>query len=106
AQASFPENLDTPAISLAMAGAPVGREDLLLALARSVENFSRQDAKTILREFAAASSYATAKRVRVEQNGRRIGGVTAGLGPWGFLRVREDSGLETIILAGGVRACC
>jgi len=30
-------------------------------------------------------------------------GVTCGLDPQGFLRLRDDSGLETIVLAGGVR---
>ena len=35
--------------------------------------------------------------------GRRIEGITSGLGALGFLKVREDSGRETTILAGGVR---
>lgn len=102
-QTSFPDNLDTPAISLAMAGAPVAREELLVALACLVESCARKGADTILREFAAASSYATAKRVRAERDGRRVEGVTCGLDPSGFLKIREDNGMETVILAGGVR---
>ena len=38
--------------------------------------------------------------VRVEAG---LEGVTCGLDPAGFLRVREDNGTETTILAGGVR---
>jgi BirA family transcriptional regulator, biotin operon repressor / biotin---[acetyl-CoA-carboxylase] ligase len=108
-QTGFPENLDTPATSLAMAGAPVTREDLLVALAgaldRRLEILFRDGVPTILRAFTEASSYATARRVSAERDGRRIQGVTCGLDPSGFLKIREDNGMETVILAGGVRPC-
>jgi BirA family biotin operon repressor/biotin-[acetyl-CoA-carboxylase] ligase len=106
-QTRFPENLDTPATSLAMAGARVPREDLLVALAgaldRRLETLAHDGAAAILRAFTEASSYATSRRVRAERDGRRIEGVTCGLDPSGFLKIREDSGMETVILTGGVR---
>lgn len=108
-QTGFPENLDTPATSLAMVGARVTREDLLVALAsgldRHLEILARDGAPAILRAFGAASSYATGRRVRTERDGRRIEGVTCGLDASGFLKIREDNGMETVILVGGVRPC-
>jgi BirA family transcriptional regulator, biotin operon repressor / biotin---[acetyl-CoA-carboxylase] ligase len=101
----FPENLDTPATSLAMADARVTREALLVSLAAHVDDFARQDPATILSAFIGASSYATGRRVRAERDGRHIEGVTCGLDPSGFLKIREDNGMETVILAGGVRPC-
>ena len=52
------------------------------------------------RQFTNASSYVSGRRVRVETG---LEGVTCGLDPAGFLRVREDNGAETTVLAGGVR---
>jgi BirA family biotin operon repressor/biotin-[acetyl-CoA-carboxylase] ligase len=53
--------------------------------------------------FSRASTYAQGRRVRVEQQGATLEGVTCGLDPSGFLRLREENGKETTILAGGVR---
>jgi BirA family biotin operon repressor/biotin-[acetyl-CoA-carboxylase] ligase len=53
--------------------------------------------------FSRASSYAQGRRVRIEQEGAILEGVTCGLDPRGFLRLREENGKETTILAGGVR---
>ncbi|MBZ5672765.1 MAG: biotin--[acetyl-CoA-carboxylase] ligase [Acidobacteriia bacterium] len=99
-QTAFPDNLETPATSLLLEGVTVAREDLLIALVESIDRYTRLDADDILREFANASSYVVGKRVRVEAG---LEGVTCGLDPAGFLRVREDNGTETTILAGGVR---
>jgi BirA family biotin operon repressor/biotin-[acetyl-CoA-carboxylase] ligase len=108
-QTCFPENLDTPATSIAMAGSRVTREDLLVALAgavdRRLETLAHAGAAAILRAFSEASSYATSRRVRAERDGRVIEGVTCGLDSSGFLKIREDSGMETVILTGGVRPC-
>ena len=100
---------DLVATSLRLAGKRgVSREDLLVALIHAVEGCCRilteEGAGSILRMFARASSYVDGRRVRVEQNGAMIEGVTCGLDPSGFLVVREESGKETTILAGGVRA--
>jgi BirA family biotin operon repressor/biotin-[acetyl-CoA-carboxylase] ligase len=78
----------------------VSREDLVVALVELVDRYTRLDADEILRQFTNASSYVSGKRVRVEAG---IEGVTCGLDPAGFLRVREDNGTVTTILAGGVR---
>jgi BirA family transcriptional regulator, biotin operon repressor / biotin---[acetyl-CoA-carboxylase] ligase len=105
-QTSFPPNLDTPATSLLLRGARVRREDLLVEVAESVPRWMEllaNDPREVLRRFSQASSYANGRRVRVEQQGRTLEGVTCGLDSSGFLLLREDSGAETTILAGGVR---
>jgi len=99
-QTAFPPDLDTPATSLLLEGVEGSREDLLVALVASVDRFRALSPDDIRRRFADASSYVTGKRVRVETG---IEGVTCGLDPAGFLRVREDNGTEITILAGGVR---
>ena len=102
-QTEFPEDLETPATSLLLEGVPVSREDLLVALVESVDFYTRLNSDEILRQFTNASSYVFGKRVRVEAGVTCLEGVTCGLDPAGFLRVREDNGTETTILAGGVR---
>jgi BirA family biotin operon repressor/biotin-[acetyl-CoA-carboxylase] ligase len=102
-QTEFPEDLETPATSLLLEGVPVSREDLLVALVESVDRYTRLNSDDILRQFTDASSYVSGKRVRVEAGVSCLEGVTCGLDPAGFLRVREDNGTETTILAGGVR---
>jgi len=99
-QTEFPDDLEASATSLLLEGVTVSREDLLVTLVESVDHYTRLSSDEILRQFANASSYVFGKRVRVEAG---IEGVTCGLDPAGFLRVREDNGTETTILAGGVR---
>jgi BirA family biotin operon repressor/biotin-[acetyl-CoA-carboxylase] ligase len=99
-QTRFPDDLETPATSLLLEGVQVSREDLLVALVEAVDRYRKLDATEILRQFTHASSYVSGRRVRVEAG---LEGVTCGLDPAGFLRVREDNGAETTILAGGVR---
>ena len=102
-QTEFPDDLETPATSLLLEGVTVSREDLLVALVESVDRYTRLSSDEILRQFTNASSYVSGKRVRVEAGVTCLEGVTCGLDPAGFLRVREDNGTETTILAGGVR---
>jgi BirA family biotin operon repressor/biotin-[acetyl-CoA-carboxylase] ligase len=105
-QAEFPDDLETPATSLLLEGVTVSREDLLVALVESVDRYTRFSADEIVRQFTNASSYVFGKRVRVDAGVAgvaRLEGFTCGLDPAGFLRVREDNGTETTILAGGVR---
>jgi BirA family transcriptional regulator, biotin operon repressor / biotin---[acetyl-CoA-carboxylase] ligase len=99
-QTAFPDDLETPATSLLLEGITVSREDLLVALVESVGHYTRLSSDEILREFTNTSTYVSGKRVRVETG---LEGVTCGLDPSGFLRLREDNGTETTILAGGVR---
>jgi len=106
-QTAFPEDLESLATSLRLAGKIVKREDLLVALIQSIESccniLVQQGTGTILRMFTQASSYAQGRRVRVDRDGAMIEGITCGLDPAGFLVVREEHGRETTILAGGVR---
>ena len=99
-QTQFPDDLETPATSLLLEGVTVSREDLLVTLVECVDRYTRLSSDEILRQFTNASSYVVGKRVRVETG---VAGVTCGLDPAGFLRLREDNGTETVILAGGVR---
>jgi BirA family transcriptional regulator, biotin operon repressor / biotin---[acetyl-CoA-carboxylase] ligase len=104
----FPSEIAPVATSLYLAGRrSVSREHLLVALIHDVEScckiLSEEGAPAILRMFSRASSYASGRRVSVEQDDQKIEGVTCGLDPAGFLVVRSDDGKETTILAGGVR---
>lgn len=98
-QRCFPPDLDTPATSLALEGAAVSREALLLRLIRAVDQAIELPPTVVVQRFAAASSYACGRRVRSGE----VEGVTCGLDPAGFLQVREDNGTMHTILAGGVR---
>ena len=103
----FPPDIAPLATSLALAGANVQREDLLIALLRSIDKacalLVEEGAPAIREAFTKRSSYASGRRVRFERDGTMIEGVTRGLDPAGFLLVREDGGKESIVLAGGVR---
>jgi len=106
--AAFPSEIEPLATSLLLEGKRgVSREDLLVALLPSVDEcchvLVENGPRAILRMFTEASSYAEGRRVRVEKDGSIIEGITRGLDSSGFLVVREDSGKETTILAGGVR---
>ena len=111
-QTRFPDEIEALATSLLLAGANFpsprrAREDLLVALSRAVDGcckiLSEDGPAAILRMFAQSSTYAEGRRVRVEQGSGVVEGVTCGLDASGFLVVRQDSGKETTILAGGVR---
>jgi len=80
------------------------REILLQILLSEIDAIVQEDATTILRLFAHASSYVAGRRVTVAQPGGLITGTTAGLDPEGYLIVRKDDGTDTLVLAGGVRA--
>lgn len=103
----FPPEIQDLATSLRLEGAAVSREDLLVALIRAIDDCCRilttEGAAPILTMFTRASSYAQGRRVRVEQQGATVEGVTCGLDPRGFLRLLDENGKETTILAGGVR---
>jgi BirA family biotin operon repressor/biotin-[acetyl-CoA-carboxylase] ligase len=105
--AGFPEEIRDLATSLAMEGARVRREDLLVALATAIDEhmgiLADKGPAAILDMFTRASSYVAGRRVKVDQPGAVVEGVTCGLDASGFLRVRQDNGIEATILAGGVR---
>jgi len=104
-QTAFPAELVGEATSLSLhTGREVDATGLVIALLTAVDDFVRQAPDAILRLFTEASSYASGRRVTVEQPGGVVHGTTAGLDPAGFLIVRRDDGTDTLILAGGVRA--
>jgi BirA family transcriptional regulator, biotin operon repressor / biotin---[acetyl-CoA-carboxylase] ligase len=105
----FPPDLIEQATSLAMWASASGmpcpeRERILISLIGAIRRFAPLDRDSVLRLFTTASSYVSGRRVTVDEGGRAIEGITAGLDPSGFLRVRKDDGTDTLILAGGVRA--
>ena len=101
----LPPELDAVGTSLRIhTGREISTTDLLIGLLHRVDRFAAEDRETILRVFTAASSYASGRRVRVNQPEGLIEGTTAGLDPSGFLIVRKDDGTDTLIVAGGVRA--
>jgi BirA family transcriptional regulator, biotin operon repressor / biotin---[acetyl-CoA-carboxylase] ligase len=101
--AALPPELE--ATSLRMhASRPFDREAIIEALLPAIDSVTKEDAETILRLFAHASSYVAGRRVTVDQPGSRILGTTAGLDREGHLIVRKDDGTDTLIVAGGVRA--
>jgi BirA family biotin operon repressor/biotin-[acetyl-CoA-carboxylase] ligase len=102
---SFPPALALEATSLFLSGgALLSREDILLALIPEIDEHVLLDRETILEMFTMASSYVAGRRVAVQQPEGILEGVTAGLDPSGFLKVRRNDGSEALILAGGVRA--
>jgi BirA family biotin operon repressor/biotin-[acetyl-CoA-carboxylase] ligase len=104
---SFPADIAELATSLRLAGVSASREALLAALVTAVEDscgvLTNSGPAAICDAFTRASTYAQGRRVRVEQDGTILEGVTAGLDASGFLLLRQDNGTVTKILAGGVR---
>lgn len=105
--ASFPPEIAPLATSLRMAGASVSRDEVLGPLVDSVDAscsvLKERGPETICKAFGLASSYVHGRRIRVDQDGTILEGVTRGLDPSGFLLLRQDNGTVTKILAGGVR---
>ena len=107
---SFAGELATLATSLRMASGRVwSRVELTAALLKSLDSGYRNlvhggtDARTaLLRNFEVRSSFARARRVHVDEDGG-YQGITEGLDQRGFLLVRTERGLRTV-LSGGVRA--
>ena len=109
-QTSFPTELERVATSLRIeSGREWSRVELTSALLKSLDGEYRRltsegaSARTaILREFEERSSFARSRYVRVEEDGG-YDGVTEGLDERGFLLVRTNDSLRTV-LSGGVRA--
>jgi BirA family biotin operon repressor/biotin-[acetyl-CoA-carboxylase] ligase len=108
-QATFPRELENEATSFRLAtGNEWSRVELTVALLKSLDReyrllIEQADARqSILRCFAAQSSWVRGKQVRVEENGSRVEGITEGLDERGFLQVRTAQGLKTVF-SGTVR---
>jgi BirA family biotin operon repressor/biotin-[acetyl-CoA-carboxylase] ligase len=109
-QPSFPAELEPIATSLRMAGGHEwSRVQVTAALLKSLDIWYRKltdgtaDSRAaIFRKFEERSSFARSRLVHVDEEGG-YEGVTEGLDNRGFLQVRTDRGLRTV-LSGGVRA--
>lgn len=107
---SFPEELKATATSVeAETGRAVDRELLIEELVRAIGEkygaLQEENGPTLtLAEWAARSSYAEGKRVRVELGTETVEGVTRGLERDGALRVETSEGEIRIIRAGDVTA--
>jgi BirA family biotin operon repressor/biotin-[acetyl-CoA-carboxylase] ligase len=108
-QESFPPEIAEIATSLRIEGGrPYSRVEIAGALLRALDREHRKLASDqtsaradIIRRFESASSYARGLEVTVEEEGGYTG-VTDGLDERGFLRVRTERGIRTV-LHGGVR---
>jgi BirA family biotin operon repressor/biotin-[acetyl-CoA-carboxylase] ligase len=115
-QRSLPSGLDTPATSLLLeSGREWSRMDLAGALIRALDREYRALVRAmagpirtpslrfepIMKRVESRSSYARDKHVHVDEDGGYTG-VTDGLDPRGFLRVRTDKGTR-IAVSGSVR---
>ena len=104
----FPAALQREAVSLRMlTGSDWSRVELTAALLKSLDREYRgllqaDGRQSILQRFSEASSYVRGRCVHVEENGG-FDGITEGLDERGFLRVRTDGGMRTV-LSGSVRA--
>jgi BirA family biotin operon repressor/biotin-[acetyl-CoA-carboxylase] ligase len=108
-QAKFPEGIREVATSLFQeTGKEWPRADLVAVILRTLQHeyqtmqSSPEDAmQACIRRFEQRSSYAHGKRVRVAE-GDGFEGVTEGLDPRGFLRVKTSAG-PRVVVSGGVR---
>jgi BirA family biotin operon repressor/biotin-[acetyl-CoA-carboxylase] ligase len=112
----FPPELDRSSTSLRLeTGKEWRRFELVAALMRALDREYRGLLRTLsgpvrtpnlrfqpmIKRVESRSSYAQGKAVHVEEDGG-YSGVTDGLDPRGFLRVRTNQGLR-IVVSGGVR---
>ena len=115
-QHAFPEGIESQPTSLFLeTGKEWSRLELVAALIRAIDREYRGLLRAmtgpirtpalrfepIMKRVESRSSYAHGKMVHVNEDGGYTG-VTDGLDPRGFLRVRTDKGLR-IVISGGVR---
>jgi len=106
-QSKFPGDLATIATSLrAESGRLHSRLELLVRLLQQFESdynrFLKHGANAILEQFAAVSSFAKGKRVRITNGKESFTGTTAGLTPEGLLRVQREDGQIATVISGDV----
>lgn len=100
---SFPAELQEQATSLRqVTGTEWSRVELTTALLKSLDREYRgllegaAGRQSILHRFSERSSFVRGKQVRIDDNGG-FEGVTEGLDNQGFLRVRTEQGLRTVL---------
>jgi BirA family biotin operon repressor/biotin-[acetyl-CoA-carboxylase] ligase len=103
----MPANLKQIATSLRMEGRKIySRAQILAALLKELEKKYRllleEGSAAIAQAWAAASSYAEGKRVRVLSGSDEFAATTAGLEPNGALRIRREDGREESLVSGEI----
>jgi len=103
----MPANLKQIATSLRMEGRKIySRAQILAALLKELEKKYRllldAGSAAIAQAWAAASSYAEGKRIRVLSGSDEFAATTAGLEPNGALRIRREDGREESLVAGEI----
>jgi len=103
----MPADLKSIATSLRIAGGKIySRANILVMLLKELERHYRvlleEGSAAIVARWAAASSYATGKRVRVITHSGEFLGTTAGVEPSGALRVRREDDREESLVAGEI----
>ncbi len=104
---AMPEDLKAIATSLRMeTGKPVSRAHVLVALLKELEKHYQlllgEGGQAVAARWAAASTFAEGKPVRVLTGTGEYQAVTAGLDARGALRVRRSDGREEILVAGEI----
>jgi BirA family biotin operon repressor/biotin-[acetyl-CoA-carboxylase] ligase len=103
----MPANLKQIATSLRMEGRKIySRAQILAALLKELEKKYRllldDGSAAIAQAWAAASSYAEGKRVRVLSGSDEFAATTAGVEPNGALRIRREDGREESLVSGEI----
>jgi BirA family biotin operon repressor/biotin-[acetyl-CoA-carboxylase] ligase len=103
----MPAELKNIATSLRMAGGRVySRAQIFVALFKELDRHYRlliaEGSAAIARRWAAASTYAEGKQIRVLTNSGGFLATTLGLEPTGALRVRREDGSEAVLASGEV----
>jgi BirA family biotin operon repressor/biotin-[acetyl-CoA-carboxylase] ligase len=87
-------------------GKPFSRIHLLIVLLKELERhyhlLLEAGSAEIAERWAAVSTYARGKRIRVRTSSEEYEAVTAGLDPNGALRIRRDSGAEESLISAEV----
>jgi BirA family biotin operon repressor/biotin-[acetyl-CoA-carboxylase] ligase len=101
----LPVELKSIASSLRIeAGRVISRPQVLASLLheldRNYQLLLKDGAAAILQQWAAASSFACGKRIRVVKATGEMLATTAGLDSSGGLRIRSDDGREESLVAG------
>jgi BirA family biotin operon repressor/biotin-[acetyl-CoA-carboxylase] ligase len=87
-------------------GRPYARVPVFVALLKELERYYRlllaDGSAAVTRRWAAASTFAEGKRVRVRTTSGEYEATTAGLETSGALRVRRDDGREQSLVSGEI----
>jgi BirA family biotin operon repressor/biotin-[acetyl-CoA-carboxylase] ligase len=103
----MPAELSTIATSLCIEGGrPYSRIHLLALLLKELDRHYRllleRGSAEIAERWAAVSTYARGKRIRIRTTSGEYEAITAGLDPTGALRIRRDDGAEESLISAEV----